>query len=77
MIKIFFLLMIISIPGAETVRYNGSIYSTEESCIQAKDDYMGAFEAKPEKYKDKIKTEAFCIPFESFPVKGIKPNIGA
>lgn len=63
--------MIISIPDAKTVRYNGSIYSTEESCIRAKDDYMGAFEAKSEEYKDKIKTEAFCVPFESFPIKGI------
>ena len=45
--------------------------------MQAKEGYMQAFEARPEKYKDKIMTESFCVPFESFPIKGLLPPTGA
>ena len=37
MIKIFFLLMIISMPGEPTVKYNAAIYPTEDMCVQAKE----------------------------------------
>ena len=78
MIKIFFLLMIVSMPGEPTVKYNASIYPTEEFCMLAQEGYMGAYEAKPQEYKDKMKTEAFCIPFDSFPIKGMEAyNMGA
>tara|TARA_R110000751_G_scaffold12579_1_gene43115 strand:- start:108 stop:341 length:234 start_codon:yes stop_codon:yes gene_type:complete len=77
MTKIFLLLMIMSMPGQPSVRYNASIYPTEDLCIQAREGYMEAFEAKPQEYKDKLVTEAFCFPFESFPIKGMQAPIGA
>ena len=77
MIKIWLLLMIMSVPNQPSVKYTATIYQTEETCIQAKESYMQAFEAKPEEYKDKVKTDAFCVPFDSFPIKGLPPQTGA
>ena len=77
MIKIWLLLMIMSTPNQPSVKYTATIYQTEETCMQAKEGYMQAFEARPEKYKDKIMTESFCVPFESFPIKGLLPPTGA
>ena len=48
MIKIWLLLMIISMPNEKSVRYN-----------------------------NKLKSEAFCIPFDSFPITGLQAPIGA
>tara|TARA_R110000737_G_C14188147_1_gene414822 strand:- start:228 stop:365 length:138 start_codon:yes stop_codon:yes gene_type:complete len=45
--------------------------------MKAKEGYMDAFKAQPEKYRDKVKTEAFCVPFESFPIKGLPSPSGA
>ena len=77
MIKIWLLLMIMSTPNQPSVRYTATIYQTEDTCMQAKEGYMQAFEARSQKYRDKAKTEAFCVPFDSFPIKGLPPQTGA
>ena len=63
--------MFISIPNAPSVRYNAVVYPTEFQCIEARDGYNEAYVAKDFVYKSKVKTEAFCLPFESFPIAGI------
>ena len=70
-VKIFFLLMIMSYPGQTSVKYHGAIYPSENLCIQARDAYMEAFKNKSYEYKLTMKTEAYCVPFESFPIKGM------
>tara|TARA_R110000787_G_scaffold49852_1_gene119226 strand:- start:397 stop:627 length:231 start_codon:yes stop_codon:yes gene_type:complete len=75
--KIFFLLMIISMPDMPSVRYNGMIYFEEGQCSVARDKYMAAYEAKDLNYKSKIKTEAFCLPFDTFPLMGMTAPLGA
>jgi len=70
-IKIFFLLIIMSYPGQTSVKYQGAIYPSENLCIQARDAYMEAFRNKTYEYKLTMKTEAYCVPFESFPIKGM------
>ena len=77
MIKIFFLLMIFSTPNQTTVKYNASIYPTEELCMLAREGYMEAYNAKSAEYKEGMKTKALCIPFESFPIIGMPAPIGA
>ena len=52
----------------------GSIYPTENACLEAQVGFYNAYEAKPQDYKDKLVTDAFCLPFEAFPVKGLKYN---
>ena len=77
MVKIWLFLMIMSTPGQMTVRYNASIYPTEEKCMEVREGYMEAFHAKSYEYKLTMRTEAFCIPFESFPIKGMPSPVGA
>ena len=76
MTKIFLLLMLFSVPNAPSVKYTGSLYFTEEECIIAKENYMQIYMNQSQQYKDKTKTEAFCIPFDSFPLTTMK-NFGA
>jgi len=76
MIKIFLLLMLFSVPDQPSVRYNALLYFTETECNIAKENYMKAYTSKSQEYKDKTKTKAFCIPFDSFPLTTIK-KIGA
>jgi len=66
-----------STPNQLTVKYNAAIYPTEEHCVAAREGYMEAFNAKSEEYKLTMKTDAFCIPFESFPIKGMPSPVGA
>ena len=76
MVKIFFLLMIMSSPNQTTVKYSASIYPTEELCLEARKGYMEAYEQSID--KDSMKTKAICIPFESFPILGMTADtIGA
>ena len=77
MTTIWLLLMLISIPNQLTVKYNAAIYPTEDQCIQARKGFMEAFEAKSAEYKLTMKTDAICIPFESFPIKGMPSPVGA
>ena len=69
--NIFLLLMIISFPGAPSVKYTALIYPTKAECLIARDGYNATYLAKDLIYKNNVKTEAFCIPFESFPIAGI------
>lgn len=77
MIKIFFFLMIMSTPNQPSVKYNAVIYPDETQCNLALEGYLEAYANKSQEYKDKTLTEAFCIPFNSFNIKGMQKNIGA
>ena len=37
----------------------------------ALDGYMRIYESKPESYKQGLVTEAFCLPFNAFPIPGL------
>ena len=69
--------MILSSPNQPSVKYHASIYSTEEQCIMARTNYMESYEEKPLEYKLALKTEAFCVPFNSFPIAGMPKPVGA
>ena len=71
MIKIWFLLMLFSSPNMPSIKYNGTIYPTEEQCVTAQAIILNSYEARPKEYKDIVKTEVFCLPFEAFPIKGM------
>ena len=74
---IFLLLMIMSAPDQTSVRYNAAIYPTEDTCMEARAGYLEAYEAKSAEYKLTMKTEAHCIPFESFPIIGMPKPVKA
>jgi len=73
---VFLLLMLMSSPNQATIKYNGILYYTEAECIIARDGYMSAYHSKDQQYKDKITTDAHCIPFDAFPLIKTK-GIGA
>ena len=60
--------MLMSTPNQPSVKYNGVLYFSEQECLIAKDYYMEAYNNKPQEYKDLLVTEAFCIPFDAFPL---------
>tara|TARA_R110000744_G_scaffold253317_1_gene368961 strand:- start:122 stop:349 length:228 start_codon:yes stop_codon:yes gene_type:complete len=68
MIKIFLLLMVFSSPNQPSVKYTAALYFNELECIIAKENYIKIYRNQSQQYKDKVKTEAFCIPFDSFPL---------
>ena len=70
MIKVWLLIMFLSMPNQPSVKYNAAVYSTENQCMVARDNYMKIYESKPESYK-RLVTEAFCLPFNAFPIPGL------
>ena len=73
---VFLLLMLISSPNQSTVKYNAVLYYNDVECEIARAGYMDAYENKGRDYKDAIITEAFCIPFDAFPLIKTK-GVGA
>tara|TARA_A100001011_G_scaffold386008_1_gene461024 strand:+ start:158 stop:388 length:231 start_codon:yes stop_codon:yes gene_type:complete len=68
MSKIFLLLMLMSMPNQPSVKYNAYIYFTEQECLTAKKEYMKNYESKDQAYKNRVRTNAYCVPFDSFPL---------
>ena len=69
MIKVWFLLILISIPNAPSVKYSGYIYPSEEECMVAKYELMESYNGKSTEYKLTTQMDSFCIEFESFTIK--------
>ena len=72
MIKVWFLLILISMPNAPSVKYSGYIYPTEEECMVAKYELMESYNGKSTEYKIITQIDSYCVEFESFPIKGLK-----
>ena len=71
MIKIWFMLILMSAPNLPSVKYNGILYTTEEECLNAQVEFLNLYEARPQTYKDSVSVDAFCLPFEAFPIQGM------
>ena len=71
MIKIWFLLMLVSAPNMPSVKYQGLLYPTEEECMLARAGYHNNYESKTEEYKEGVVIDSFCLPFDAFPIKGM------
>ena len=63
-------------PHMPSVKYEASIYSTEDYCIQAQLKFLNFYSTKPKEYQDGVKVDAHCLPFDSFPIpKFLKSNV--
>lgn len=71
MVKVWLLCLIISMPNMPSVKTNSFLYISEEKCMEALVSYMNIYESKSKEYKETLKTQGYCLPFESFPIKGI------
>jgi hypothetical protein len=69
MIKVWFLLILISMPNAPSVKYSGYLYPNEEECMVAKYELMESYNGKSTEYKLTTQMDSFCIEFESFTIK--------
>ena len=74
---IWLMLMLISSPNMPSVKYNALLYNTEAECLDSVANYLTYYEAKPQEYKNTLVTDAFCLPFEAFPIKGLNQTGGA
>ena len=78
MIKIWFMLVLISMPNAPSVKYNGFLYPTEEECQVAKYKLHETYNNKSTEYKSVTLMNSHCVEFESFPIPGLsKTGTGA
>ena len=68
MIKVWFMLVLISVPNVPSIKYNGFLYLDEEECQVAKYEFLEAYHQKPLEYKALTKMNAYCVEFESFPL---------
>ena len=71
MIKIWFMLVLISVPNAPSVKYNGFIYPSEEECMIARYELHEAYNEKSTEYKEATVIDSYCVEFESFPIAGL------
>ena len=71
MVKIWFMLVLISMPKAPSVKYNGFIYPNEEECQVARYELHEAYNSKPTKYKSVTAIQSYCVEFKSFPIAGL------
>ena len=71
MVKIWFMLVLISMPNAPSVKYNGFLYSSEEECQVARYEFYKVYNSKPTEYKSVTAIDANCIEIESFPIAGL------
>ena len=69
MIKIWFLLILISMPNTYSVKYSVYIYPNEEECMSSKYELMESYNNKSTEYKIVTQIDSYCVEFESFPIK--------
>ena len=78
MIKIRFLLVLISVPNSSSIKYNGFIYPNEGECKVAKYELHETYNNQSTEYKSVTLIDSHCIEFKSFTIKGLnKTGIGA
>ena len=77
MIKIWFMMVLMSFPNAPSVKYNGFIFPSEYECLENKQELLDVYESKPLEYKLVTQLDAYCVEFESFPIAGLRSDIKA
>ena len=77
MTKVFLLILLTSSPNWPSVKHNAFLYATDTECHMAQTEYLNLYEKKDNLYKSEIKTDAYCLEFESFNIPGLnKINLG-
>ena len=65
------MLVLVSMPNAPSIKYNGFIYPSEEECQVARYELHEAYNEKSTEYKSINQIDSYCVEFESFPIKGL------
>ena len=72
MIKIWFMLILFSVPNSPSIKYNGYLYSSEGECQMARYELFEVYNTKPQDYRDAVIMDAYCVEFESFKIPGMR-----
>ena len=72
MIKIWFMLILFSVPNSPSIKYNGYLYSSEGECQMARYELFEVYQTKPQDYKAGVMLDAYCVEFESFKIPGMR-----
>jgi|TARA_R100001530_G_C4251525_1_gene137962 hypothetical protein len=70
------MLMLVSIPNAPSIKYNGFIYTSEEDCQVARYELHESYNEKSTEYKSVTLIDSYCVEFESFPIEGLLNKTG-
>jgi hypothetical protein len=65
------MLVLVSMPNAPSVKYNGFIYPNEEKCQVARYELHETYNNKSTEYKSVTAIDSYCVEFESFPIAGL------
>jgi hypothetical protein len=76
MIKIWFMLVLVSMPNAPSVKYNGFIYPNEQECQIARYELHETYNNQTTEYKETTVIDSYCVEFESFPILGLNKTRG-
>ena len=76
MIKIWFMLVLVSMPNAPSVKYNGFIYPNEQECQIARYELHETYNSQTTEYKETTVIDSYCVEFESFPILGLNQTRG-
>ena len=71
MIKVWLLILMMSMPNMPSVKHNAFLYPSEDECMQALTSYLNIYESKSAEYKENLKTTGYCLPFDAFPIQGM------
>ena len=71
MTTVWFLIILISMPNAPSVKYNGYLYRTEEECQVAKYELHETYNNQSTEYKAVTLIDSHCIEYKSFSIKGL------
>ena len=70
------MLVLISIPNAPSIKYNGFIYPNEEECQVARYKLHETYNNKSTEYKSALILDSYCVEFESFPIQELNKPVG-
>tara|TARA_Y100001951_G_C11150239_1_gene188741 strand:- start:288 stop:518 length:231 start_codon:yes stop_codon:yes gene_type:complete len=66
--KVWLLVLFLHTPDMPSIKYQAHLFKTENECITEKLNYMERYNIESDTFKETLKTNAYCLPFDSFPI---------
>lgn len=66
--KVWLLVLFLHTPDMPSIKYQAHLYKSEWDCSMAKEEYMTHYYSESESYRKNLKTNAYCLEFDSFPI---------
>ena len=66
--KVWLLVLFSDTPDMPSIKYQAHLYKSKWDCSMAKEEYMAHYYSESESYRENMKTNAYCLEFDSFPI---------